>query len=53
VETKEQNKITQLKKERLELLESLHIYGSEIYCESIENELKEIDNKIKGLENGK
>lgn len=50
--TKE-NRITQLKKEKLEILESLHIYGSEICCESIENKLKEIDNKIKELENGK
>lgn len=51
METKE-NKITQLKKEKLELLEALHIYGSEIYCESIENKLKEIDKKIKELEDG-
>lgn len=48
METKE-NKITQLKKERLELLETLHIYGSEIYCESIENKLKEIDKELKEL----
>ena len=46
----QENRITQLKKERLELLESLHIYGSEIYCESIENKLKEIDKKIKEME---
>ena len=51
METKE-NKITQLRKERLELMESLNIYGSEIYCESIENKLKEIDKKIKELEDG-
>ena len=51
METKE-NKITQLKKERLELLETLNIYGSEICCESIEDKLKEIDKKIKELEDG-
>lgn len=45
METKE-NKIIQLEKEKLELLEILRIYGSEIYCESIENKLKEIDKKI-------
>lgn len=50
--TKE-NKITQLKKERLELLESLNIYSSEIGCEGIENKLKETDKKIKELEDEK
>lgn len=50
---KKENRITQLKKERLELLESLNIYGSEICCESIENELKEIDKKIKEIEQWK
>lgn len=52
METKE-NRITQLKKERLELLESLHIYGREICCQNIENKLKETDKKIKDLENEK
>ena len=51
MKTKE-NRITQLKKEKLEILESLNIYGSEIWCESIDNKLKEIDKKIKELENG-
>lgn len=52
METKK-NKITQLKRQRLEILETLHIYGSEIHCESIENKLKEIDKKLKELEDGK
>lgn len=52
METKE-NRLTQLKKEKLEILESLHIYGSEICCENMDNKLKEIDKKIKELENGK